>query len=124
MNTTNIELKKISEAFKRVKEDNIYLSTKIAHLEDDFNHKVNYLMQEIEVLRSRLAVVENKKQETKTIVQKNEDSLYIGNLTSKKVHVSNCPYGKKITSDNREIFDNLNDALRAKYVRCSCVANK
>lgn len=125
MNNTNKEFQKISFAFKRVKEDNIYLSTKITNLEDEMNHKLNYLMQEIEILRSRIQELASKRPVEVSNVQKNqEEQIYIGNLTSKKVHVSNCPYAKKITSDNREIFETLNDALRSKYVRCSCVANK
>lgn len=122
MSNTNSELKKISMAFRRVKEDNLYLSTKLENMQEEMNYKINHLMQEIEVLRNKLNNEEKKTQIKKEV--SSSDSVYIGNLTSKKIHVSNCPYAKKITPDNREIFDTLNEALRAKYVRCSCVANK
>lgn len=108
MKDTELELYKIRVGFDRVKSDILHLYEKIKLLEAENNQ-----------LKKDLA---RKEVKTKVLpTKKEEDKVYIGNKTSKKIHASDCPYAKNITSENREIFSTLNDALRKKYVTCSCL---
>ena len=103
--STQRELDKIRVAFNKVKTDNLYLSQKINDLERSQNELLKFVMGQ-----------------KKPTASKSEEKIYIGNKTSMKIHISDCPYAKKITADNREIFDSLNSALKKKYIRCTCVA--
>ncbi len=106
-----LEFSKIQNAFERVKKDNDYLLKRIEDLEKS-NRKL---------LKSISEINTNNVVSTK-IIDNTEKKIYIGNKDSKKVHISDCPYAKKINLENREIFDKINDAIKEKYKRCSCVS--
>ena len=103
-----LELRNIRKAFRKVKQDNIYLSRRVDALEKSKE----------ELLR----IVLKEKTETKIVEAKSNSKIYIGNTSSKKVHSQDCPYGRKIKNEKREIFDSIQDALKKKYKRCSCVS--
>ena len=105
------ELNKIKGAFDRVKADNIYLSNRLDQLEKSNNELVAYVM------KMKSNVVANT-----SAVSKDSEEIFIGNKSSMKVHVTNCPYAKRVNGDNRVIFDTINDAIREKYIRCSCIS--
>lgn len=108
MKDTELELYKIRVGFDRVKSDILHLYEKIKLLEAENNQLKKDL--------ARKEVTSSKKKSSKS-----DEKVYIGNKTSKKIHASDCPYAKNIVSENREIFSTLNDALRKKYVTCSCL---
>ncbi len=103
------EFKKIHGAFKKVKED------------------YDHVLQRLHVLEKENIALFNKvnsKKETTTYIRSQEtDRVYIGNSQSMKVHSQDCPYGKKVTPNNREFFDSVSEALKKKYKRCSCVTS-
>lgn len=50
---------------------------------------------------------------------------YIGNSNSKRFHLSDCPFGKKISSKNRIIFQKKWDAFYAGFSPCKkCILEK
>lgn len=103
------EFKKIQLAFQNVKQDNDHILRRLHVLEKENIAILNKL---------------NTKSTTKTttrVIKEKSDKVYIANTSSKKVHSQDCPYGKKISQDRREIFDSIPEALKAKYSRCSCV---
>lgn len=104
---TELELYKVRVAFDRVKSDILHLYEKIKLLEVENNN-----------LKKELA---RKQVASKPRTSSKKDEVFIGHKKSKKVHDSDCPYGKNITSDNRVIFSTLNEALKQRYVRCSCL---
>lgn len=106
--TIKSELELIKRAFVKVKQDNVYLSKRIDDLEKSKE----------ELLR----LVLNERNEP-VAVKTAEEEVFIGNIKSKKVHSQNCPYGRKIQNNNREIFNSIPDALKSKYKRCACVSN-
>ncbi len=119
MNTKD-EFRRISRAFQRVREDMQFLKENVAYLrqaERDKDNKIALLEKELQILRYN-----NSKDKTTGIVKEAvEDTFFIGNIDSQKVHVSNCPYAKKIAKDNRVIFNTVKSALEENYVRCSCM---
>lgn len=50
---------------------------------------------------------------------KPENAQYIGNKNSKKFHISNCSYVKKMKSENAIYFDTSNDARSQGYSPCA-----
>lgn len=103
------ELNRIKQAFDKVKADNIYLSQRIDDLERSRDELVKL-------------VLSKRAQESPIVVNEPKQKIFIGNKKSMKVHNQDCPYSKKITGENREFFDDITDALKKKYIRCSCVS--
>ena len=103
-----IEVKKIQKAFIKVKED--------------YNHVLKRLY-ELEKENISLRALASNNKEIKILEKYNvpEKRVYIANRESKKVHSQDCPFGKKIGTQNREVFDTVSDALKERYSRCSCV---
>lgn len=104
MVSQDFELYKIRVAFDRVKSDILHLYEKTKQLEQQNN--------------------ELKKQLSKNQVQNSklpENITYIGHKNSKKIHDPHCPYAKRILPENRIIFSSINEALKQKYTKCSCV---
>lgn len=103
---TDKELMKIHEAFKRVKNDYSYVLNRVKQLEKE----------NIE-LRNLINSLNNNDNKTKF-----ENRIFIANKQSKKVHSQDCPYGRKINIEKREIFEDISQALKNKYKRCSCLS--
>jgi hypothetical protein len=103
------EFKKIQFAFQKVKQDYEHVLRRLHVVEKENITILNKL--------------NTKKKSTTTtkVIKTISDKVYIANKSSKKVHSQDCPYGKKITTERREIFDTIPEALKAKYTRCSCV---
>lgn len=104
------EFKKIQAAFERVRKDHEHVLKRLHVLEKENISLFNQL---------------NTKKSTTTTkyIKQKEEKVYIGNNSSMMVHSQDCPYGKKITTERREIFDSVNDALKKKYKRCSCITS-
>jgi len=102
----NDEFDKVRYAFKIVKRENVELRRRVEKLEQD------------------MLLIKTKNNSTNTvIIKENEAKTYVGNNKSLKIHNSNCPYAAKLKTENIERFDTLEDALRKKYKKCSCITN-
>lgn len=113
MTAENINPEQIKRAFAKIKEENHHLIRRIETLEHT-NKKILLRLEELEE-----TVENNNTVQTKEKVPNN----LIGNLLSGKIHVSSCPYAKKIAIQNREEYEDIKLALRNKYVKCSCITN-
>lgn len=101
---SEISSSQIKRAFSKIKEEMSDLYSRIEHLEKENKN----LKQKI-----------NSAPET---FRKNITKL-IGNNLSGKVHLPDCPYAKKIAIQNIEEFDDIKQALRQKYKKCSCISS-
>lgn len=113
------EFDKIRTGFVKVKEDINYLNLNIEKVKTQKADRVttDHILMELNKLRQ--IIIEMSLKETK--VEVGEKLNVIGNLDSKKVHYSNCPFAKRITIEHRTSFDSVADALNHKYNKCSCV---
>jgi len=47
-----------------------------------------------------------------------KQNQFVGSINSDKYHWPNCPWAKKISSDNQVWFDSEQEAQKAGYIRC------
>lgn len=109
------EFKKISNAFKKVKEDMDRIRISILDVQNEKANRteVESLIRQIELLNLKI---------TKINAQ-GPDYRLIGNKESKMLHITECPYAKKINSENKVFFDKRDEALKEGYNLCSCILN-
>jgi len=107
MVNVNDEFDKVRYAFKIIKRENVELRRRVEKLEQDM----------------LLVKTKNNNSSNTIILKENEAKTYVGNNKSFKIHNSNCPYAAKLKRENREHFETLEDALRKKYKKCSCITN-
>ena len=48
-----------------------------------------------------------------------EEIRYIGNLNTKKIHLTSCKCSKDISHENKIFFDSYDNAKRLGYKKCS-----
>jgi predicted nuclease with TOPRIM domain len=109
----DMEFKKIQFAFERVKKD------------------LNTLKKENLLLREELDYLKEKVNSNRKIISENKENIdnidsktIIGHRNSKKFHYGDCPYGKKITVENRVFFKDVNEAIRNNFTPCVCVKER
>ena len=115
----NNEIRKIKEAFGKVKIDIDFVNDRVNTLNNTKTNKteLQYIYNEIEKIKS-IIISQNIEKSNK----KDCHTLDIlGNLDSKKVHLSNCPFARKITEEHKIVFNDINEAINHKYSRCSCI---
>ncbi len=115
------EFVKIYEAFVRVKSD----MSKLFIFTDRNKEDIKLLKEKMLVLEQELRLVRGKEayKELKNYSEK-ENNEYIGNLESKKLHYSNCPFAKNIKPTNRVHFVKIEEGIKEGYNTCSCISQK
>jgi uncharacterized protein involved in exopolysaccharide biosynthesis len=99
----------IKKAFSKIKEDM-----------GDLHSRIEQLEKENKELKKQVEKNLTKTNQT-TNTQNNKINL-VGNVLSGKIHIDTCPYAKKIAIQNLEKFDDIKQALRQKYKKCSCIS--
>jgi len=127
--TINLELKKISDAFIRVKNDINSIKTymnKVYLKNQNQDNDILKLQRQVEMLTKEIISIKNttvKKNPNATIIN-GEEVIVIGNNDSMMAHRSACPYGQKVTKEHRISLDNIEDAVKKGYKLCACLKEK
>lgn len=114
-NSVRKELEKIRIAFTKVKNDMETFRGALITIEKNsgFSEKEEqFLLNTIAQLEARVEKLEGKESEELSI---------FGNTDSMKLHVSNCPYGKKVNQENRAPFETIDEGVKKGYSLCSCL---
>jgi hypothetical protein len=111
------EFKKISDSFGRVKYD----MNKVYNVIIELQNKVEEQQSTIKVLNSQVEELRINGVNKVNEKDNGNENLIVGNIESRKFHYSNCPYAKNIKSDNKLIFDDIEQAVKAGYNECSCI---
>lgn len=113
---TSREFKKISDSFGRVKYD----MNKIYNVIIELQNKVEEQEGTIKVLNTQV-----EEMRLNSIMKNNKDNcsehVVVGNIDSKRFHYNNCPYAKNIKPENKIVFDDIEQAVKAGYNECSCI---
>ena len=116
---------KKSEREKRLEERYKHLQDKHRELGKELTsvrRSVEKLERQLE--RQQKPQAQKKDRASEASVQVPRDQiLIVGNKESAKVHYSTCPYAQKTKPENFVKFENLKEALRDGYHRCSCIFN-
>lgn len=114
MDTMN-EFLKIRGGFIKVKKDVLTIKQDINELD-----KVKANKSELQFLINEVGKL---KDEMNKILSQGRFIQLIGNVDSKKIHYSNCPFAKKITDEHRIVFENIEEAQKHQFTPCSCVVD-
>jgi SMC interacting uncharacterized protein involved in chromosome segregation len=99
----------IKKAFSKIKEDMSDIHSRIEQLEKENKELKKNLEKDI-IKTNQISNTQNNK------------INLVGNILSGKIHIDTCPYAKKIAIQNLEKFDDIKQALRQKYKKCSCIS--
>lgn len=113
------ELKMIRFAFDKVKRELFFLAENVNRIDSQNKSELNELRREIEILKLKVISVNTVKKE----IIHEENHFLVGNLESKKLHYSNCPYAHKMSKENVKTFNSIKEALDEGYERCSCLSD-
>ena len=104
----------ITKSFRKAKSDILTLQNAITQL----HQNQESLMAWIQDTRDKEAELY---QRIKSPKAKKMPNGYIASKKGKKVHVRNCPYGKKVTFATQVLFDAKQDAFQQGYRSCACM---
>lgn len=63
-----------------------------------------------------------KLKKIKHIIHHRTDHVFVASKSSKKLHVPDCLYAKKIKAGNKDVFHSLEEAKKHKnYEKCHCI---
>ena len=125
------EFENIKTAFKRVKEDNLFLLQRIEQLEQQVKSQRREFFETFELVREKMDLEEAHRMmqnmtsapaKTKKVATTQKiTTKFRGNSNSKLLHTMTCPYGKKISDDNTAFFKSKDDAYSKGYTPCNCL---
>lgn len=120
-------MNQIKKAFKRVKEDNLFLLQRIENLEEQLKSQKREFLEAFELLQEKIELervskellsqnLKNNKKPQKKITTK-----YKGNNDSKLLHTMTCPIGKRISDKHTTYFKSITQAHEEGYTLCDCL---
>lgn len=112
--------KRLEEKFKQLQEKNRELGKEVTSL----RRSMERVERQMEKQQGKSAASSRKERSVEASVSVPRDQiLIVGNRESGKVHYSTCPYALKTKPENFVKFENLKEALKDGYHRCSCIFN-
>lgn len=116
----------IKKAFKKVKEDNLFLLQKIEILEEQMKSQKREFSQAFELLQEKLELEQaakelNKKATKVSTPKKAVTQKFRANTDSKLLHTMTCPFGKRVKDEHTAFFKSITKAHEEGYSLCSCL---
>ena len=110
------EFENIRIAFMKAKEDIDHLKSMLfesVEEEAKQQEQIEFLAQEVDKLKTELYLSQAP------VTEKH----VIGNIMTRKAHLEDCPFGKKIKNDKKVDFESIQSAHVQGFEDCVCVKN-